>query len=327
MKKLFIHVGYPKTATTSLQNYLFSGHDEVGYINNDLQSTSIIKRILYSRENAIERNKSQIYAELKEVVDNYKKYETLVFSNESLLSMSMFFRIAPKPMVFIEDVNSIARKLHKVFSESGLFDEVKIVIAIRRQEDLIKSIYAQVYNRYFKKFKQTNTFKKFITYSLLHKENFILDALHFENVILQYEHIFGTSNVGIFVFEELKLNPNSFITDLSRFLNIDKQISLDLLRDRNVNKKSGKHFYKTDTIKLTANLVKYKIYILGNSKTGLTNSKVYKFLNKFELKGQALSNIKLTEEEKAEFQRIYAHGNRILSERRKLNLDKHNYSC
>jgi hypothetical protein len=327
VKKLFIHVGYPKTATTSLQNYLFAGHDEVGYINNDLQSTSIIKRILYSRENAIERNKSQIYAELKKVVDNYKNYETLVFSNESLLSMSMFFRIAPKPMVFIEDVNSIARKLHKVFSESGLFDEVKIVIAIRRQEDLIKSIYAQVYNRYFKKFKQTNTFKKFITYSLLHKENFILDALHFENVILQYEQIFGASNVGVFVFEELKLNPHSFITDLSRFLNIDKQISLDLLRDRNVNKKSGKHAYKTDTIKLTSNLVKYKKYIVGNSKTGLTNSKVYKFLNKFELKGQALSDIKLTEEEKAEFQKIYAQGNRILSERRKLNLEKHNYSC
>tara|TARA_B100000886_G_C20414474_1_gene488633 strand:+ start:87 stop:1070 length:984 start_codon:yes stop_codon:yes gene_type:complete len=327
MKKLFIHVGYPKTATTSLQNYLFDGHDEIGYLNKDLKSTSIIKQILYSRENAIERNKAQIYFELKKVVDNYQNYETMVFSNESLLSMSMFFRTEPKPMVFIEDVNSIARKLHKVFCESGLFEEVKIIIAIRRQEDLIKSIYAQVYNRYFKKFKQTSSFKNFISYSLLHKENFVLDALHFENVIFQYEQIFGCRNIGVFVFEDLKLNQRAFITNLSRFLNVDKEISIKLLKGRKINKKSGKHFYKTDTIKLTSNLHKFKKFLFGNLKTGFTNSKVYKFLNKFEFKGQEITNVNLSKEEKIKFKEIYSKGNRILSQRRKLNLDKHNYSC
>ena len=262
-----------------------------------------------------------------EVVDNYQNYETMVFSNESLLSMSMFFRTEPKPMVFIEDVNSIARKLHKVFCESGLFEEVKIIIAIRRQEDLIKSIYAQVYNRYFKKFKQTSSFKNFISYSLLHKENFVLDALHFENVIFQYEQIFGCRNIGVFVFEDLKLNQRAFITNLSRFLNIDKEISIKLLKGRKVNKKSGIHFYKTDTIKLTSNLHKFKKFLIGNLKTGFTNSKVYKFLNKFEFKGQEITNVNLSKEEKIKFKEIYSKGNRILSERRKLNLDKHNYSC
>ena len=41
-KEIFIHIGYPKTATTTLQEYLFPNHSELIYLRKNKQNLSFL---------------------------------------------------------------------------------------------------------------------------------------------------------------------------------------------------------------------------------------------------------------------------------------------
>ncbi len=325
MKTLYIHIGYPKTGTTTIQDYLFNKHSEVMYLNNEILKSDITKNILYSSENYVNRNKELLHKELSEVLSKFDDKNTFVYSNESLLSVSMFFRLNRKPQVYTLDVNCIARKLKTVFLESNLFSEVKIIVTIRNQQDLIKSMYAQVFNRFFKKFRETNSFSRFLNYSFDNSDSFIIDALYYNSVIKNYEELFEIDNVGVFVFEELKANPKTFIEKMSNFLKIDSEESYSLIRNKDSNKKSGKKSYKTDSVSLSSKLVPIKKYLLGNKSTGLTNSNIFKILDTMKVNGQSIKGVELTKEEQEKFQHFFHDENTSLSQKRRLNLEQYNY--
>jgi hypothetical protein len=133
-KNIYIHIGYPKTATTTLQNHLFSKHEGIDYLHDqDLEDISQI--IFFGRENAIIRNRSYIYKRLDDILGKFAdSRNSIILSSESLTSFCMFFRFTPNPFVWAPDPNSIARKLYMIFSESKLFNNVNIIVSVRRQD-------------------------------------------------------------------------------------------------------------------------------------------------------------------------------------------------
>lgn len=50
-KEIFIHIGYPKTATTTLQEYLFPNHKDLVCLKTD--TLPFFKDMVYSRENYV----------------------------------------------------------------------------------------------------------------------------------------------------------------------------------------------------------------------------------------------------------------------------------
>ena len=71
-KELFLHIGYPKTATTTLQEYLFSKHSELIDISPDEINKRLdcIYDLLISRENKVRRNLDIYTNELQKLINN-----------------------------------------------------------------------------------------------------------------------------------------------------------------------------------------------------------------------------------------------------------------
>lgn len=326
MKKenvVFLHIGYPKTGTTTLQKYLFPKHSGIKSLQLDSE-LGFIKNIFTCRENSIKRNIKAIADELSgQVTDEYKNY---IYSSESFTSFSMFFRQNPYPYIYTLDPNSTARKLKTAFLETRIFDDVKIIVTIRRQDDLLKSIYAQVYNLVYKRYKVTNTFQKFINYSIKNKDNFILDALQYNDVITEYENIVGKDNVCVLVFEQFKQDGTAYIDKLCSFMNIDSDEAINLLNDKHFNKKSFAEGYKTDKRDLLWLFHSYLRRLnIKSPSHGLSKSLLFKHLKKIKAPAKTLNKIEMKEANEIFLKDFFTEGNIRLSQRHHLALKDYNY--
>lgn len=320
MKKLILHIGYPKTATTSLQELLFKNLNEVYYLNKIPSINELNYKLFYYRENTLKRDK-QFF--LNFFNDNCpEKYDTLLYSNESILSLSMFFRFQPSPYIWTQDPNSVARKLATVFKKTRYFDDIKIFVVLRKQNQVLKSMYAQVYNRYFSKFDETKTFEKFLTYTNSSESGgFINDALHYNYIIEEYEKVFGRENIIISVFDDLKDDKERFFSTLCTHLDVSVEDAVKIIESNKLNQKSSKKGkYKTDEITLATKLQAVKNKLLKNKSTGLTSSPIYKYLTKLKVKGQSI-DVKFTNEaSEVEFLEKFRESNQAISEKYDLDL-------
>ena len=278
--------------------------------------------MLFSRENYVKNNTNKYQNELlKFIIDDKIKY---IYSEESLTSFGMYFRFSPIPYIWTVDPNSVARKLKIIFKDTEIFGKVKIIITIRKQDDIIKSMYAQVYNMVFKRFKQTNSFKKFLRYSFENKDQFILDAIDYNNVIKTYEELFGKENICVLVFEELKEDKKSFIKKLTDFMGIDFNEAMSLIENKHTNKRSSStEIYQSDERRITELLGYYKAK-LGIGRLGLSNSFIYRFLDKIYIYGRKLK-IEIPKFYEKELEKLYEKGNKELSDRYNLGLQKWGY--
>ncbi len=319
-KKLFIHVGYPKTATTTLQKHLFSRHDELWRADN--HELSFFRSLYFGRENHIKRMKADIDEEIQRLWPTDKK---IVLSSESFTSFAMFFRFSPSPYIWTVEPNSVARKLHTAFGQSDIIQAPKVIIAIRRQIDLLKSIYAQVYNLVYKKYRETKTFRRFLDYAIYNNDGFIIDALHFNDVIRQYETLFGKRNVCVLVFEMLQQNPRRYIRTLSDFMGIDNRQAFKLLSGRRENKKSNTDFYESDRRDLFQTLASLKRKIFKGQKFGLSRGGLRQKLTGFTLPGKRLRHLEIPDDETKLLRNLFTAGNKDLSERYQLGLAKYDY--
>lgn len=325
-KEIFIHIGYPKTASTTFKKYLFSNHKEFYYLRNNEDSNDLLNNLFYSRENSFKRFMNNYKDELLKKVKstNLTKF---VLSEESLTSFSMFFRLWPAPYIWTIEPNSVARKIKIAFKDSSVFDKVKILIVIRKQDDIIKSIYAQVYNLVFKKFKETRTFGKFLDYALgKNRNNFLVDALYYEDIINEYEKLFGRENICIQVFEELQQDREKYIKKLCDFLGINFQDTLELLEDKHMNKKSSKVKYSSDNRSLFEIINYYKIKYFGPKSFGMEDNRMVNFLKGQYISGGKLSGIKITPPYQETIKGLFAESNIRLSKKYDLDLEKYGYN-
>jgi hypothetical protein len=323
-KIIYLHIGYPKTGTTTLQKYLFPKHSGIKSLQS-MGELNFMKDIFYCRENSIKRNMKAIGEELSgRVTKEYNKY---IYSSESLTSFSMFYRNNPYPYVYTLDPNSVARKLKTAFLDTGVFDKVCILVSIRRQNDMLKSMYAQVYNLVFKRFKVTNTFEKFIKYAIENKDNFILDALQYNDVITEYENLFEKDNVCVLVFEQFKQDKAEYINKLCSFMHIDSDEALSLLENKHTNIKSSTNGYKTDKRELISVLLEifFKRFNVKNPKVGFTKTWLYKRMKLIKAPAKTLKNIVIKETEERCLNDFFSEGNLKLTEKRNLSLDEYNY--
>lgn len=322
MKTLYLHIGYPKTATTTFQKFLYPAHSQIKDIKAN--SLSFFSKLHYSRENYFKRESLQTYKELSSLIID-KDFDKFVISSESLTSFSMYYQFFPKPYIWSAEPNSIARKLKTVFLDSTVFDNVKIIISIRKQDEMLKSLYAQTYNLVFKRFKETDTFKKFLKYSIeLNNDNFIIDTLHYNEILKVYEELFGIENICVLVFEELQKHRITYIKKLCSFMEIDFNEAEELISNNNTNKKSCDKEYISDERNIIEILSYYKNKYL-NKNFGLMESPLLSPLKKIYIPGRKLKNIFIDDLYDKELSDLYSLGNQEVSSRYNLKLDHHDY--
>jgi len=213
MKKVFLHIGYPKSFSTTLQRDFFSQHpellfggvginDNISYANFEIEW--IFEVLLkYSTANYWNENKTNAKFLLQNFIRNSSK-KKIVFSSEYLS-----FQVSPQEI----DSGEKLIRLKELFSD---YDS-EIIYIKRKPIDLIRSMYKEYirlgYNQDYETFlKDVITFRD---------RNFLSD-LNYEKKHRQLIDIFGNKNVHCVNFDSIAKNPEEVINQIfSKILKID----------------------------------------------------------------------------------------------------------
>ncbi len=205
----YIHIGYPKNFSTSLQRTYFAMHPDlyhlgvgtainnIGYIDKEIE----IAMELYLRT----------CKHYKYVENKHRIQKTFDRHFEIAKSKSLKLGVSAEHFSFSYSYDSIstydkAIRLREIFQ-----DETRILIFLRSQKSMIESLYKESI--------RTGIFVDFKKYvELFYKyqdRNYYYD-LAYTNLIRTYQELFGVDNVEIFFFEEYK-NENGLILNADGF--------------------------------------------------------------------------------------------------------------
>ena len=209
--KYFIHIGFPKTASTYLQTKVFPLIEEIHFANKE-EFVNKWLGYLRSFDTSYFKNQPNI---LNKLESKYGENQKILISKEGLVG---------NPFANFSDNTSIANTLKKSFPDA------KILIIIRKQDDLLNSLYSL-----YLKFGGRKKIKDFLFYDengFAHSGLYTLDnrdpalpplgvsphCLNYNNIISNYVEIFGEDNIKILPYELLKLNQNEFFNEIASFL-------------------------------------------------------------------------------------------------------------
>lgn len=233
MKKLLIHIGYPKAASTTLQNSLFMGLHELQLIN-------FLGRAFESDYFGFADSKREFKEWLKFLGSNdyyLRSYETNsnkkipnIFpeiSNNVLnvLSEGAFILNDRKDKAFL-----MPEKIRKFFE--GKVDRIDILVVIRSQITLIMSNYVQRYRKIEEK-----TFSEYLDVHMNGKKQGLGDfkIYNFYNLAMKYAEVFGNDNVHLLFFEDMVNDKPAFISEISSNINVENHYINKCLGDSKLN--------------------------------------------------------------------------------------------
>tara|TARA_A100001037_G_C15148009_1_gene637402 strand:+ start:3230 stop:4144 length:915 start_codon:yes stop_codon:yes gene_type:complete len=193
---LFLHIGYPKTSTTYLQNYYFNRLN-VNFLGKKLHSESWI--------NSSERRR---YNHLIKILNERNKNHTLKIPKETTL-------ISAESLIgniWKDDFNNF-KSINKILKHKNL----KFIITIRRQSEIFYSLYKQYLWEGGKK-----ELSAFFKNSMSSKNReFNIDCLNYNNLLMKLEKNINKNNYIILPCEMISEKYfNEFNKIFSNFLNL-----------------------------------------------------------------------------------------------------------
>ncbi len=245
-RKLIIHIGYPKTATKTLQINVFLQlfyEGKIEFLNHigiekprmgNIYYKNLFKYIL-GFKNSIDT------AECEEI--SKISLPITVVTNESFSHVSVN---SPNASYKKASVDNIAR-LHEVFAP--LFDDIQVIMTIRSQRTIIPSYYTQEYYNIIKNAPKLKDIGKWIN------ANFG-DSISSDELIFNYKkmydtivHYFGKEKANVFIYEDIKYNKNTFFNKLSSLFEIDSDVLIKLFEknQQNVTIDAGKGEKRPDS--------------------------------------------------------------------------------
>lgn len=194
-KKLYLHVGIHKTATTSLQNFFDLNRNNlyrnnICYPEHGIRKGSGVYYHVGAHHELSQTIKSNV--PIDEAYNNFKSLLDKIYSestNQEIVLISS--------EVFSEDIH--LELLELLFE---YFYEIKIVIYIRRQDKLSLS----VYNQYIKSGWNKNT-------SICKIKEILPGRIDYFKTLNKWSDIFGKENIIIRIFEKESFNGGNIYSD------------------------------------------------------------------------------------------------------------------
>ncbi|MDG2389772.1 MAG: sulfotransferase domain-containing protein [Planctomycetaceae bacterium] len=230
----FLHIGMPKTGTTTLQYCLFSKHSQVNYLGkynlNKAPKRPAATQLFYKfGKNPYQPTNDESKALLKLVTETREMGQTSMYSREGLCALPEFHRervstfvkntfLAPRVLLTIREPLSFVESLYFQHLNGYQFGRRKIV------EEVLG-----VPPRYF----DINQWFDIESKSKVKQKNApLLRQLKFGETALHYARVLGKENVKIMVFEQLKSNSDEYYRELCDFMQIDLEEAKQLAKDR-----------------------------------------------------------------------------------------------
>lgn len=268
MAKILLHIGTPKTGSTSLQDlFFYSMHQKkiinyLGKINYSFRINKNNKKGVLRYE-TYKKIKKAVFLKENFTTNDLKKYRkqiNLVIDKNKInvISEENFF-VKDKICNFIPFLERIKRMQLLLQGHS-----VSVLCVLRRQPEYLFSYYIQNYNNgwYFVK---NNNIAKYYK-NILSNAQARKETLYYADNLKQYKKTFG--NIHCLFFEELLENEFSYYQKIATLLNL-KITQKDIpIQKENVKQKTKKGYttYRNWDLKdiLTTNkslpIIHYKIY-------------------------------------------------------------------
>jgi len=238
MKRIYFHIGYPKTGTTFFQKYLFGdkffnlgkpyatfNRKKYNQIVND-----ILDGIFNLDENAFENNKKKFVEKINQLVEFNNTNKPNIISLEAFTNPQNSFKT---------NISRIKR-LIILFNQSSV--ELKICFFIRNQYDILSSSFLwsilYLYNLDAKLINYKYFIKSIINQNL--KIHNYIDCLNYYAFYDEVLNHIKKENLKIFVFEKI-ISENNFYYDFFNFFNIKiEQKEIDEIKKKIINYNSNK---------------------------------------------------------------------------------------
>jgi hypothetical protein len=200
--QLYLHVGYPKTGTTFLQQEIFpklSGVHYIPYASAKPELCTIM------RQGEVWFDESGVKASLERL---FRPGKNLI-SKESLIGDFFVYKM----------INSSisARRL------AALFPGARILITIRNQYDMMESVYKQyLHIGGVKKFRDFVQFKggRFETRYDKWDPGVTIEMFDYLKVIRLYESLFGRANLLVLPYEGLGSDAQTFVRRIASWIGL-----------------------------------------------------------------------------------------------------------
>ncbi len=191
-KNILLHLGYPKTGTSFLQERFFQKFNNIFY---NVPKPEIRKYFISPWAFGFESQKAE------ELCSKYlgTKKDVVVFSSEDLSGFPHYHDFASK---------NIADRLYHCLPTA------KILIVIREQRSMLKSSYFQ----YLKNEGSYNLDQYFMPPGI---KNFSRDSLKYHYLIEYYQKLFGSNKVLVLPYELFRDNPQEFMSKICTHISLE----------------------------------------------------------------------------------------------------------
>lgn len=227
MSTIYIHIGSPKTGTTTLQKNVFPFHKNIQYLDwESLNEIDGFEKVFYC--DSLYDNIDE-FALIKEALtERHKNLQKngipILYSRQHLV----------QPVL---DVGCTAERI------VNLFGKPKILLTVRNQLSAIKSQYLWSLRGLSQPWLSSFPMRDFNKYvqgavrnpGLRGRYMNFLQKFDYGAIAKKYATIIGAENIKILLFEDLVSDKEKFTREFSEFVGIDKETTLGLLADNHKN--------------------------------------------------------------------------------------------
>lgn len=218
-EELIVHIGYPKTATTSIQHGWFYPAHGAGLIN-------YFGKIKYPDGSVPDGQYIRLHQDV--IQSGGDPNELLTLSDGVNLISHERLTVPPECLAdavgYSPESSPYACPSALANSIDGLADECSIVVTIRNQKNLINSVYAHYYHR-LRRNDRFDRWDNYLDYVIETEPN----VFEYDRLLARYAEHFGEDNIDVLFFEDFVRDKATFAKNLATLLSVDPDNFLDAI--------------------------------------------------------------------------------------------------
>lgn len=232
-KTLYLHIGTPKTGTTSIQHFCYTNSEALlkngflypefpfNYANKGKYRNGLFLEAVFCDNDGIrqrEQEEENFTKGLQILKELFKTHNNIILSDEGIWT-ACFNRKRGKPLM---------RRLKEEAEEAGY--NIKIIVYLRRQDDFLLSWYNQI-------IKHNITSKNTLTWEEYFDNYNKYIKLDYFFCLKKLERIFGKGNIIARRFDKNYFKNNSLIHDFLDIFEIEADANFQEDKSQDFNKK------------------------------------------------------------------------------------------
>jgi hypothetical protein len=227
--RILLHVGLPKTGTTSLQELVFSAHPEIRYFGqtnlwNDPDAKTVLKALLLG-------DVAEMAAARTILATAARENPAIVISDEALTLGEFMLRATCWPVQ--SDHIATARRAH------ALLGDAEVLIVLRDQADWLESWHRQG----LKSGKYTETdYRAWLDRDLGAAAERLLTLLDYDALYDAYRRVYGAQRVHVRYYEHYRDRFEDLAAECAGLIHVDTDCARRLFRNGEALNVTGRRF-------------------------------------------------------------------------------------